>query len=117
MNEMTTKNLEKLAEIGEKKLLDDLNINLIDIKQRLIGIQQNGNSNILQSQYIEDKIKSYENLITTCKNYELNVNEQEKIYTQIINDAKEYLKEKKMQFFSRLSIRTQSGSEMEAFVK
>ncbi|MDP2673162.1 MAG: hypothetical protein Q8O84_05095 [Nanoarchaeota archaeon] len=113
---MTNKNLEKLAEIGERKLLDDLTNNLLEIKQRLMGIQENGNSHILKSQYIENKIKSYENLITTCKSYGVDVNEQEKIYGQIIYNAKEYLGQKEIQSLSRLSVRTQHGNEMEEFI-
>ena len=61
----------------------------------------------------ENKLEDYKDLITTCKSYGINVTEEEKRYLQIINDAKEYLEEKKTQFFSELSIKTQYGLKIE----
>ena len=103
-----TKNLEKLAEIGERKLLDDLGMNLIDIKQNLTDIR-NIKHKILLIESLNKKIKIYNHLITTCKKYGVDVTEQEGIYSQITSDAKEYLK----QPLSSLATGTPHCSEME----
>ncbi len=82
-----TKNLEKLAEIGERKLLDDLSRGLIGIKQILMNIQRKGNLDSSQKEYLNKKIEIYCNLISTCKNYGLDIAEQESNFTQIIGNA------------------------------
>lgn len=95
---MTTKNLEKLAEIGERKLLNDLTTNLIQIK-----LSWN------DRKALNEKIKQYNHLITICKNCGLYVNEQEKIFNEIIkHEIKPYVNKA----LSEFSIQTQYGSEI-----
>ncbi len=106
---MTDKNLEKLAEIGEKKLFGDLTISLMEIKQ-------SSAENNFPTEHSNKKIKSYNNLIVTCKNCGLDVSEQENIYVQIISNAENLQKEKITQSLSKLSIQTQYGSEMNKYL-
>lgn len=102
-----TKNLEKLAEIGERKLLEDLTMNLMEIKQSLA-------EDNFSTEHLTKKIKSYHKLITTCKNCGLDINEQEKIYAQIMDYTKEISEKKKI--LSELSVRTKYGNEMEEYL-
>ena len=83
---MTNKNLEKLAEIGERKLFDDLDIILIDIKKSLMDIKQNIDSNSPIKNYLNEKIEFYKKLITTCKSYGLNVNGSESIFNKMVEN-------------------------------
>ena len=104
---MTTKNLEKLSKNGEKKLLYELNLNLNKIRLNLIKIKQCTETPDLS--YLNEKIKSYKNLIANCKSYQINITEEERTYMRITNDTKKYL-EIKSQRNNRLSlsdIRTQ----------
>ncbi len=88
---MTNKDLEKLAEIGEKKFLDALAIHLIDIKQNLRYLKKNPNN--FQSKYLMEKIKSYKKLIIHCKNYNLKINGSKSIFNEIVkNEIKPYIK-------------------------
>ena len=85
-----TNNIEKLAKIGEKKLMNDLTAYLIDIKQYIEGIVQVKDRD-LKEDYINEKIKSYKNLIATCKNCGLDITEAESIFNQIINNRERYI--------------------------
>lgn len=102
-----TKDLEKLAEIGERKLLHDLSLSLMDIKKGLTDVESSSEKDT-EIEYLNHRIRAYNYLAETCEKCGLNIKDKEKTYLEIIKNAKEYLK----QYFSKISIATQSGGEI-----